>query len=199
MRIVAAGCVGFLLNDAAVYCWHRWVSHAGILRWIGHDLFRRRHFHHHVVQYAPQHLHGSRYIESCDITFGAVEALLLLGAAGLMRAGLLTLPAMLAAGCGAVVHGWLAIHAHELCHASNDHARRLSLLRYATTFSLFERLRRFHDAHHTSSGNYGLLIPFFDIIAGSAARRVTDPTHLAADLFPGFAPERSSSCREPLL
>jgi sterol desaturase/sphingolipid hydroxylase (fatty acid hydroxylase superfamily) len=199
MRLIAAGCVGFLLNDVAVYCWHRWVSHAGLLRWIGHDVFRRRHFHHHVVQYPPYQLHASTYVESCDITFGSVEVLLLLGAVGATSMGLVTLSWMIAAACGAVVHGWLAARIHELCHISNDHSRLLRFLRHERLLSAFERLRRFHDAHHTSSGNYGLLTPVVDIIAGTTARSVADPTHLASELFPEFPPERSSSCGEPLL
>src|ERR1044071_5551032 len=120
MRLIAAAVIGFIVNDVAVYCWHRWISHAGVLRWIGRDVFRRRHFHHHLVQYPPHQLHARTYIESCDITFGAVEGLLLLAAAAIVSAGVITLTLMFVAACGGALHGWLAIRTHELCHASNE-------------------------------------------------------------------------------
>jgi len=199
MRFIAAAVVGFLINDVAAYSWHRWVSHAGVLRWIGNDLFRRRHFHHHVVQYPPQHLHAPAYVESCDVTFGTVEVLLLITAAAVTSMSTVPLSLTIAAACGGVVHGWLAIRVHELCHASDGSAGRLTLLRQAVLFATFERFRRFHDAHHTGRGNYGLLIPMIDRLAGTSSHRVVDTSRLPSELFPGFEPERSSSCGEALL
>jgi len=199
MRLVVAVVAGFLINDVAVYSWHRWVSHAGILRWIGRDVFRRRHFHHHIIQYPPQDLHTPTYVESCDVTFGSVEVLLLVGAAFAMRIGTVPLSLTVAVGCGGALHGWLAIRIHELCHASDISAGQMALFRRPVAFAFFVRLRRFHDAHHTGRGNYGLLIPMIDSLVGTSVTRVPDASLLPSELFPGFRPERSSSCGEPLL
>jgi len=198
MTFVAALCIGFLLNDVSVYSWHRWVSHAGALRWIGNDLFRRRHFHHHLVQYPPHQLRARAYIESCDVTFATIEVVLLLGLTVLISIGATTLSSGLAALCGGMLHGTLALHAHKMCHGLPGEAQIRHLKNDLGVIAL-ERLSRFHDAHHTSRGNYGLLLPFIDIVAGTRTRCATDPNRLAIDLFPGFLPELSSSCDEPLL
>jgi hypothetical protein len=197
--LLAAGIAGFLINDAAVYGWHRWVSHAGVLRWIGNDIFRRRHFHHHFVTYSPERLHGWTYVESCDVTFGVVEILLLIGAVVVTWAGVVPLSTTLAAFCGGVLHGWLAIRVHELCHASEERVRTWPLATKPTLLAVFHRLRDFHDAHHTSRGNYGLLIPPIDVVAGTRAVVAKDRDDASARLFPGFTPERASSCGDSLL
>jgi len=197
--LLAAGIAGFLINDAAVYGWHRWVSHAGVMRWIGNDMFRRRHFHHHFVTYPPERLHRGTYVESCDVTFGLVEVVLLIGAFVVTLVGAVRLSTMLAALWGGVLHGWLAIRVHELCHASEDRVRTWALTRKPALLAIFHRLRDFHDAHHAGRGNYGLLIPPIDIVARTRAGIAQGGDDLPSRLFPGFAPERSISCGHSLL
>jgi sterol desaturase/sphingolipid hydroxylase (fatty acid hydroxylase superfamily) len=133
------------------------------------------------------------------VTFGLVEVVLLIGAFVVTLAGAVPLSITLAALCGGVLHGWLAIRVHELCHAAEERVRTWPLARKPALLAIFHRLRDFHDAHHTSRGNYGLLIPPIDVVAGTQAGIAEDRDDLAARLFPGFAPERSSSCGESLL
>jgi hypothetical protein len=199
MTFIAGMAAGFLTHDVAVYCWHRWVSHAGVLRWFGNDMFRRRHFNHHLVQYPPLHLHAPAYVESCDVTFGFVDVLLLIGAVLAVSLGTVPLSWTFAAACGGTLHGWLAIRIHEFCHILENGVPRRTLLHQRISLPTLERLRLFHNLHHTGRGNYGLLIPVIDIVAGTSARLVADPARLPAELFPGFLPERSSSCGEALI
>lgn len=199
MKVAIAILSGFLLHDVAVYCWHRWVSHAGVLSWIGRDMFRRRHFHHHFVTYPPARLRSMFYAESCDVTFGILEILLLLAAISLVVTGVVPAAVMLFAAGGTVVHGWIAIRIHALCHLPDRASTRQRHWSRALEWWVLKPLRRFHDGHHTRLGNFGLLFPMLDVIARSHISDVNSPQTLPSELFPGFRIDRSSSCGEPLM
>jgi hypothetical protein len=197
MLILVATVVGFVIAEVAVYSWHRWISHAGLLRWIGNDGFRRRHFHHHIEQYPPQLLHtNTAYVASCDVTFGLVEVILFATAAALVTVLPVTL--VIASVTGIALHGWLAATAHRLCHASDLIARHLFLLRFNIGFRAFVQLRNFHDAHHRGRGNYSLMIPLLDVLGRTIIHQDDVASDLPNELFPGFQPELSSSCGESL-
>lgn len=181
-----------------MYSWHRWISHAGLLRCVGKDVFRRRHFHHHFRQYPSQRLRANGYVASCDITFGLVEVLLVIGAAAAGSTTVAPIPITAAAVAGIALHGLLSTKVHELCHAADVASPRWPL-RQPVFGSALEYLRVFHDGHHTGRGNYSLLVPMIDIVGRT--RIVPEAnSDIAPDvLFPRFREELSSSCADPLL
>lgn len=192
MTLAAAVLLGFFSAEVSVYSWHRWISHAGLLRRVANDAFRRRHFHHHFQQYPPEALRADAYVASRDVTFGIVEVLLLVAAAAVIVTDSVRLPVMIAIVAGITLHGSLALTIHSLCHASDDAARQWSLLRLPIVSRVFIGLRRFHDGHHTDRGNYSLLVPAIDILGGTTVRQVVNASIAANELFPGFGAKPSA-------
>jgi sterol desaturase/sphingolipid hydroxylase (fatty acid hydroxylase superfamily) len=197
--MVTAIITGFVLAEVSVYVWHRFVCHAGLLRRYSKDFFRRRHFHHHVVQYPPARLQTDVYVASCDVAFRAVGILLIMAAAGAVLTRATKPLAATLAVAGMTLHGWLGAKLHELYHLSDDAARRWPPLRFAILFHLFERLRRFHDGHHEAQANYGLMLPVVDAIGGTHHGAGSGSSCRPDELFPDFDPDLSSSCGEAIL
>lgn len=104
----------FVAAELAVYAAHRWISHAGLLRGVRNDVFRRAHYHHHFGHYPPHALHARAYTASHDLTFVLADASLVLIAVTtsyLFRLETLTAVAMT---IGVVVHGAAAAAIHAI-------------------------------------------------------------------------------------
>lgn len=197
ITVAASALLAFVAAEIAVYSWHRWISHGGLLRWVANDAFRRRHFHHHFEQYPPQRLRAGAYVPSWDITFGGAEVLLIGGIVTLMLTDAVRPAILIGAVCGVALHAALALAFHSMCHKSVEvvvtwRAQRLDLVSRTLM-----RIRSFHDAHHVGRGNYSLLIPIVDTIGGSRTERALDPTRIENELFPRFSrkPFHSDSFR----
>ena len=178
---------GFVLSEAAVYAWHRWACHRGLFRAILGDFLRRRHHHHHHHQYPPGALQSPAYRTSCDAAFRVMGFVLvgLLLVAALAR--WITPAAAAALFCGIAVHAWVGARLHVLYHLDAPHGR---VVRW---------LRTFHDGHHIAPGNYGLVWPLFDMLAGTYIPPHRVSALEATELFHRFDPSRSSTCGEPLI
>jgi sterol desaturase/sphingolipid hydroxylase (fatty acid hydroxylase superfamily) len=185
--LAAVVACAFVAAELAVYATHRWISHGGLLRRIRNDLLRRAHYHHHFEQYPPHALHARTYIASHDVTFVIVEAFLFLGAVTTSHLVKLDIFTVVAMAIGVVGHGTAAATVHAICHATDAGVRQCLP---SVPLRAMKRLRQFHDLHHIGRGNYSLLIPIVDRLAGTRVRNVVQPASLQHELFPGLS-ERS--------
>ena len=191
--VVGLVALGFVAAELSVYAAHRWISHAGLLRRVRNDLFRRAHYHHHFEQYPPQALRADAYVASRDMTFVLVETLLILCAVTMPLLVELQLSVAIAMAIGVAVHGTMAATAHAICHVTDDTVRRWPLLRAGITVRTVKRLRQFHDLHHIGEGNYSLLVPLVDRLAGTRVRNIIPTPLLQRELFPRLSENSSSS------
>lgn len=186
--LAAAVACAFVAAEFAVYATHRWISHAGLLQRVGNDFFRRAHYRHHFAQYPPHALHARAYVASHDVTFALLDAFLIVVAITASHFIKLNIFTAIAMATGVVMHGIAVATVHAMCHATSARARRWFR---GAPLRAMKRLRRFHDLHHIGLGNYSLLIPIVDRLAGTRVRNVAQRTS-QHDLFPGFSNDAST-------
>lgn len=200
LRILGLLLAGAVLAEGAGYAWHRWACHAGIFRRLANDFLRRRHFDHHIHQYAPSRTRSESYLESCEVAFKVLGVVIVALLASLAAIGWLAVPTAATLLAGAVIYSALALSKlHGLYHLEDRSVRRLRLFRWRPAWRLFRWLRDFHQIHHEANANFSILIPLFDLIGGTYVAPSERRGRLTEDLFPGFDPGLSSSCGDPLV
>jgi sterol desaturase/sphingolipid hydroxylase (fatty acid hydroxylase superfamily) len=184
--------IGALMAEGAGYVWHRYACHVGTFRFLPHDLLRRRHFDHHMRKYpSRKNMRSGVYLESCEIAFKFLAAIILALAGALLVARLVPVWKAAVLLASATLYAHLVIgNLHSLYHVEDSALEN---------YSAFRWLRDFHEVHHLVNANYSILLPIFDILGGS----YVSPSKLSElrgeNLFPGFKPSNSSSCGDSLL
>ena len=190
MRYLWLVILGVLLAEGAGYWWHRYASHMGLFRFVYRDLLRRRHFDHHIHRYPVKRLNSKQYLESCEVSFQVLAAIMIVIGAALVLSGVVTVSKVLVVLGSGAAYGVLVLGPfHSLYHVKDLWLER---------FGWFRWLRDFHQIHHLINANYTIFLPIFDILG----RSYVSPRHLSGlkpvNQFPGFDASRSSTCGESL-
>lgn len=191
--------VGILMAEGLGYAWHRWVAHIGVFRRVLNDFLRRRHWDHHIEKYPPYKRPRFRdYIESCEITFRVMGAVVLLVLLAMVPLGILSWWEFGVLGVTAGAYGLFVLGGlHTLYHLEDSVVRSFRLWKPEFMWRIFCWLRDYHDVHHVVNGNYVILLPIFDIIFGSYVSPKKFKELKAESLFPNFR-GTGSSCGESI-
>lgn len=187
---------GPLLAEFSFYCWHRWIAHIGILRWLPRDFLRSRHYHHHWDQYPRHQLRTAEYNTACDITFHILYVVMIVLLIVGLTTGLISFGGLAPLFLGATAFGLLQSFIHDTFHIKYIELKKN--WRWIFQFQWFRKyyiwLRKCHDVHHITNANYFILIPvdwFFGTLVTKAPPQMDD-------MFPGFDPKLDSTCGQPL-
>lgn len=190
--------VGALVTETAGYAWHRWLCHAGALHRLSADIFRRRHFDHHMSKYAAPAARRDTYSQSCDIAFQVLGVILVASMIVAAVFDWFRVPTAAGLASGVVGYGLVGSRLHALYHLTDRSAQKFWMLKARCVWVVFTWLRDFHDIHHVVNANYSLALPILDWIAGTYVSPKKLPELRTENLFPDFDPALRSSCDQSL-